>query len=374
MDLLKRITRRQLVLLLLIGGAVMASLIFVYHNQSFYQQPIAKVVESTIISEQEVVDSQGNQDVIYQQQLLAELMNGADKGALIELVNEFAGSYVYHPEFQVGDQLFVTIDQVNDTERLTGGIIDVKRDHYLLMMALLFAFVLSAVGRRQGILAVISLIINAVLMSLGLNVYIQSANIDLLVIMGVVVLIMTIVSLLLISGFKHQTYAAIVATLLGTFLLLVITYAVLKLTNEQGLRFEEMEFLTRPPQAIFMAGVLVGALGAVMDIAVTISSALFSLYDKNYAIADQDLKASGRVIGQDIMGTMTNILFFAYVSGTIPTLLLYFMNGAPLGFTLSMNLSLELTRALAGGIGIVLTIPISLYTTLFFINRKRARL
>ena len=90
-------------------------------------------------------------------------------------------------------------------------------------------------------------------------------------------------------------------------------------------------------------------------------------------ISIKALKTSGLEIGKDIMGTMTNILFFAYISGSIPMLILYLKNASPLGFTLSMNLSLELARALAGGIGIVLTIPIGLYTSIFFINRKKAR-
>ena len=90
-------------------------------------------------------------------------------------------------------------------------------------------------------------------------------------------------------------------------------------------------------------------------------------------ISIKALKTSGMEIGKDIMGTMTNILFFAYISGSIPMLILYFKNASSLGYTLSMNLSLEVARALAGGIGIVLTIPIGLYTTIFFINRKKAR-
>ena len=73
------------------------------------------------------------------------------------------------------------------------------------------------------------------------------------------------------------------------------------------------------------------------------------------------------------MGTMTSILFFAYISGTIPMLILYLKNGSPLAFTLSMNLSLELARALSGGLGIVLTIPIGLYISIFFVQRKKAK-
>lgn len=110
-----------------------------------------------------------------------------------------------------------------------------------------------------------------------------------------------------------------------------------------------------------------------MDVAITMSSSIFGLYEKNNNIPIKALKASGMEIGKDIMGPMTNILFFAYISGSIPMLLLYLKNASPLGFTLSMNLSLELARALAGGIGIVLTIPIGLYTSIFFIKRKREK-
>ncbi|MBM7541045.1 YibE/F family protein [Amphibacillus cookii] len=372
MDMIKKIPRKRLVFLFILSTVLISSIYFVYHNHAFYQDPIVQVTKVTIIDEQKVSDGQGNTDIIYTQAIEGKLKNSPQKDERVYLENEFSQSRVYHPEFQEGDDVFVTIDQVQEGDDLTGSIIDAKRDHYLLLVCWFFILVLIAVGRRQGLFAVISLVVNAVLLSLALDVYIATADITLLFIMSLVVIVMTALSLVLVSGLTHQTYAAIIATLIGTFSLLFITILVLAMTNAEGLRFEEMEFLTRPPEAVFMAGVLVGALGAVMDVAVTISSSLFSLYEKNHQISDHDLKQSGIEIGKDIMGTMTNILFFAYVSGTIPTLLIYFMNGAPLGFTLSLNLSLELTRALAGGIGIVLAIPIGLYTTIFFINRKRA--
>ena len=179
--------------------------------------------------------------------------------------------------------------------------------------------------------------------------------------------------MLLANGLNEKTYAAIIATLLGTFISLLITYIVLLVTGEKGLRYEEMQFITRPYRMVFMAGLFLGSLGAVMDVAITMSSSIFGLYEKDNHISAKALIKSGMEIGKDIMGTMTNILFFAYVSGSIPTLILYFKNASPFGYTLSLTLSLELARALAGGIGIVLTIPIGLYTTLFFVNRKRAR-
>jgi uncharacterized membrane protein len=211
------------------------------------------------------------------------------------------------------------------------------------------------------------------LLSYALDVYLHNPDKSLLVICSISVILFTVISLLLVNGFNEKTYAAIVATLLGTFISLLITYLVISLTSGKGLHYEEIQFITRPYKMVFMAGLFIGSLGAVMDVAITMSSSIFSLYEKNNNISVKALKNSGMEIGKDIMGTMTNILFFAYISGSIPMLILYFKNASPLGFTLSMNLSLELARALAGGIGIVLTIPIGLYISIFFVNRKKAR-
>ena len=220
----------------------------------------------------------------------------------------------------------------------------------------------------------ISLAVNAALMSYALDVYVNHPDMSLLWICGILAILFTVISLVLLNGLNEKTYASIAATLLGILFSLFITYLVVQLTNENGLRYEEMQFLTRPYQVVFMAGVFVGSLGAVMDVAITISSSIFGLYEKDHTISGKALKTSGMDIGKDVMGTLTNIVFFVYVSGSIPVMILYLKNASSLGFTLSMNLSLEIARALAGGIGIVLTIPIAVYTSIFFVNRKRKRL
>ena len=243
----------------------------------------------------------------------------------------------------------------------------------VVITAWIFIFTLLFVGKKQGLLSIISLAVNAVLLSYALDVYLDNSEISLLLICSISVILFTVASLLLVNGFNEKTYAAIAATLLGTFISLFITYLVMWVTSENGLRYEEMQFITRPYKVVFMAGIFIGSLGAVMDVAITMSSSIFGLYEKNNDISVKALKTSGMDIGKDIMGTMTNILFFAYISGSIPMLILYLKNASPWMFTLSMNLSLEIARALAGGIGIVLTIPIGLYISIFFINRKRAR-
>ncbi|MGS2780167.1 YibE/F family protein [Robertmurraya sp. GLU-23] len=371
---LKKWTNKQKVLYLILALCFVSSVIFVNNNYSFYERPIAKVIETKLGDTTKVTDIHNNEDQLFTQQVVAELKNGKKKGELIHLTNQYSTSGAYDQEYQVGNELFVWIDtNTNEDGVLTGSIKNVKRDKYVLIVAWIFIFTLLMVGKKQGLFSIISLAVNAIILSYALDLYVKTSVISLLVACCISAILFTAISLLLVNGFNEKTYAAVIATLVTTFVSLFIAYLVLWLTSEEGLRYEEMQFLTRPPQTVFMAGILVGSLGAVMDVAITMSSSIFGLYEKNNHISIKALKASGMEIGKDVMGTMTNILFFAYISGSIPMLILYMKNGSPLGYTLSMNLSLELARALAGGIGIVLTIPIGLYISIFFVNRKRAK-
>ncbi|MCZ2259930.1 YibE/F family protein [Sporosarcina sp. G11-34] len=357
----------------IIGLLFAASIIFVNHNHSFYDRPIAEVIKADLEDTVNVVDMHNNEDQLFTQNIIAQLKNGEEKGELIHLTNQYSSSGAYDQQYHIGNELFVSIGKKEETG-LTGTIKDVKRDKYILMVTWIFVFTLLIVGKKQGLFSIISLAVNAILLWYALDIYVNNSNISLLLICGISAVLFTIISLLLVNGFNEKTYAAIVVTLLGTFISLFIAYVVLWLTSERGLRYEEMQFLTRPYRMVFMAGLFIGSLGAVMDVAITMSSSIFELYEKNNDITEKALKTSGLDIGKDIMGTMTNILFFAYISGSMPVLILYLKNAVPLSYSLSMNLSLELARALAGGIGIVIAIPIGLYTSIFFVNRKRAKL
>lgn len=369
-DLLNNLSSRQISFYTLLLFFFIVSVFFVYNNYSFYDRPIAKITETRLVEATETVDLHENVDKLFTQDIEAVIKNGEHKGEGISLTNEYSLSGAFDSQYEAGDELFVTID-TEESATLTGTIKDAKRDKYVVIIAWVFIFTLLIVGKKQGLFSIISLAVNAVLLSYALDVYMHTSGISLLVVCGISAILFTIISLLLVNGFNGKTYAAIISTILGTFISLLIAIIVMWITAEEGLRYEEMQFLTRPPQTVFIAGVLIGSLGAVMDVAITMSSSVYGLYEENNNISIKALKKSGMDIGKDIMGTMTNILFFAYVSGAIPMLILFFKNSSPLSYTLSINLSLELARALAGGIGIVLTIPIGLYTSILFINRKK---
>ncbi|MEZ0481215.1 YibE/F family protein [Planococcus sp. SSTMD024] len=349
------------------------SLFFVNHNHAFYSQPIATITEAVVEDTEELSDMYGNEDVLSSQQLLGVIQNGEYKGRAIELDNEYSLSGANDHEYRTGQDLFVFIDGAGENDAALSGTIDnVKRDHYVLAITWVFIFVLLVIGRKQGFYSIVSLALNAAILSFALDIYIRTENAGLLMIAGISVLLFTVTSLLLVNGFNEKTYAAILSTVAGVFAALLLASFAIWTSGGNGLNYEEMQFLSRPYEVVFMAGLFIGSLGAVMDVGITMSASIFTLYEKNPDISIEAMKTSGIEIGKDIMGTMANILFFVYISGSIPMLLLYLSNGAAWPFAFSITLSLEIARALAGGLGIVLTIPIGIYTSIFFIKIKRA--
>lgn len=370
---LKNIPFKQGVFYALLALCCGISIVFVHHNEQFYDRPIAEVIQVNVTESEPMTDMYENEDELFTQEITAMIKNGQYKGQSIYLMNDYSSSGAFDQKYHVGNEIFVTIDDHATQSGLTGTILDLKRDQTMIMIAWIFIFALLIIGKRQGLFSIISLVVNALILSFALDLYVTHGGVSLLFVSGICALLFTIISLLLISGLNTKTYVAIVSTLLGTIIALIISSIVMWLTGENGLRYEEMQFLTRPYRTVFMAGLFIGSLGAVMDVSITMASSIFALYEQDPSISVKALKTSGHEIGKDIMGTITSILFFAYLCGSIPMIILYLKNSSTLGLTLSLNLSLELARALAGGIGVVLTIPISQYTAIFFINRKRVQ-
>lgn len=370
LPVMKPVKKRLLSILMIIF--CIGSIWFVHQNYSFYDQTIVKVLDTELTETTAVTDVHGNEDTLFVQQMTAVLKNGRLKGQEIQLANTYTASGAFDHRYRTGDELFVSIDSQND-DTLSGTITEVKRDKSIVLVAWIFIFTLLIIGQKQGLLAIAGFTLNVFVLSFALDLYVGNANLHLLAVSSVCIILFAAISIVFVNGLNEKAYAALIATLLGTFFAMAAAFAVIWLTGGKGLRYEEMQFLTRPYEVIFMAGLFIGSLGAIMDVAITMASSMFALYDSNPHISDAELKASGLQIGRDIMGTITNILFFAYVSGSIPMILLYLKNAAPLGFAFSMNLSLELARALAGAIGITAAIPISLYCTMIFIKRKKAQ-
>ena len=113
-------------------------------------------------------------------------------------------------------------------------------------------------------------------------------------------------------------------------------------------------------KGIIFAMIIIGALGAVMDVSMSISSSLFELKKKSPHISPRELMKSGFAIGGDMMGTMANTLVLAYIGSSLTCVLLYVSYNANLAQVINKEkIVAEILQALAGSMGMLMTLPLT---------------
>ncbi len=342
------------------------SIIFTFNNHTFYNDTIAKI---TNIKEKYVtteIADYGYKEDIYNQTIQATILNGKYKGQTITIDNRYYKGQTYSQKYHKNDEIFISLETHKDTIRNT-HIEGYKRDKYIVILLVSFILIIVLVGKLKGFLSIISLIINIVLFNT--IVYLNVKDISLPILSYIGAIIFSTICLFLVSGKNKKTLSAVVSSITGLTITMLISLIVINMINYSGLRFENMELLTRPYEGIFLSEIILGGLGAIMDISISISSSLNEMLEKDHKITSKQLIKSGFNIGRDIMSTMINVLFFTYICSVIPNLCILLRNGINLGSLINSYITLEMTRALIGAIGITITIPISIYITVLMHRR-----
>lgn len=343
------------------------AIIFTYNNHYFYKDTIAKItnIKEEYLSAEYL--NYGYYDEQYLQTIEATILNGKHKGKTITIENEYYKGETYSQKYHKKDEIFISINE-NKSKIINAHIEGYKRDKYIVILVVSFILVIILIGKLKGFLSIISVIINIILFNT--IVYLNTKEISLPILSYIGAIIFSIICLTLVSGKNKKTLSAIISSIVGVTITMLISLIVINITKYQGIRFENMELLTRPYEGIFISEIILGGLGAIMDIAISISSSLHEMLEKDPKISRKQLTKSGFNIGRDIMSTMINVLFFTYICTVIPNLTILFRNGVNLGTLINEYISLEMTRALTGAIGITITIPIAIYITVTMYKRR----
>lgn len=364
--------KRNTYKIILITALILISLCASYFatvNEAYYRKTIAKVISVQEAVKATAGDMDGDMETVREQQIKAVIMNGAHKGETIEFQNETSYSQAYDMELKVNDEVFISMDESQDGKAVFSYIIDFKRDKYIAYISTIFVSLILVIGGMKGLRSLASVAINIVIACFIIKLY--SLGFNLLLVTIIASLLFIALSISIVSGINRKAFSAIIGTMAATIITMLITAAVILLTHSSGIRFDEMEFVTIPPEQIFTCEILIGTLGAIMDIAITICSSMHELYGRNPDIEYKALIGSGMEIGKDIMSTMANTLVFAYISGSVPMILLCLKNGYSLSHIINVNIDLEIIRALVGSIGVVLSIPITLYICVMLLKKYK---
>ena len=301
------------------------------------------------------------------QHLKIEILTGKHKGEVYTVRNTIELAIPYRLIFRLHDKMVLQVDEDEETGKITNlKIYERARDTKVYALIVIFAAALIIVGKKNGFKALITLGITVgLIFGIFLPCIIQGFNPILLAL--AVCSAATVITLFIISGNNKKTYTAIMGTIGGVIIAGLFAYSAGKILMLTGLGNEDAQLLAFIPQhrkidyqGLLFAGIMIGALGAVMDVAMSISSAMWEIISVSPGISKKQLIKSGMNIGRDIIGSMSNTLILAYVSTSIPVLLLFILFSN--GFTEIINLELlasEVLRAVAGSIGLICTIPIT---------------
>ncbi len=211
-------------------------------------------------------------------------------------------------------------------------------------MIVIFLNLLYIVGSYKGLLSVLSVILNLVIFYIGLSLYFKGINLLFLCVIEMIVF--SIISLILASGFNRKTLSAIISVIISTLVMLITIVIIVNFAGYKGINFNELSFLTVPIEDIILPELLIGSTGAIMDVAITISSSISELIQKDNNISVKNLKKSAREIGKDIMSTMSNVLFFTYLCSGLPIFVLALRNGFSMYNYISSNFYIRINKIL----------------------------
>ncbi|WZL73461.1 YibE/F family protein [Clostridiaceae bacterium 35-E11] len=319
-----------------------------------------------------VLEADALKDTIQQEEMTEQsqyvkikITSGKYKNEVFEILHHLSGNYVFDIPVEKGDKVVVVIEE-QEGGNIEVFVTDYMRQNYVIYLYIFFLLLIIAIGKTKGIKAVITLTLTMIaIVKVLLPAILKGINpIPITIAISIVV---TVVTVLIIGGFNHKSIAAIVGTVGGVIVAGVLAYYVGSQVKLTGLSSEEATMLMYIPQevnfdfkSLLFSGIIMGALGAVMDVGMSIASAMEEIYRVDPMMSRKELFNAGMNVGKDVMGTMTNTLILAYTGSSIPLLILFMAYETSMIKILNLDMiATEVIRSLAGSIGLVMAIPIT---------------
>ena len=311
-----------------------------------------------------------------EQLLLVTVRSGDYKGQQMQVYN-YVGP-LYGGPLKVGDRATILISTYSDGT-VNATVYEFDRLLPLCIVLVLFIAAAVAVGGRTGIKSLVALAVTLVcLFGVLLPSLMKGANT--LLMTFIVCAYVAVVSLTIVGGVRKKTVCAMLGAVAGTALALLFGLLAQGLTRIDGLRIDDVEPLLQLRQTgtpiglrgLLVGGIVISALGAVMDVTMGIASSLSEVHAANPELSRRELFRSGMNIGRDMVGTMTNTLILAFLgSGFTLILYLYSLGLSPRQLLSSAYVSLEVVSGVASSVGVILSIPLTALITAEVFTREK---
>lgn len=308
------------------------------------------------------------------QSVEVKILTGHHKGEKFIIYNTLMGNPAYDIKLKPGTKVVLHAEMDHGTEIFF--IEDIYRGTGMYFLAGIFALLLIVVGKKQGFLSLIS-----ILTVLALVLWVLSP----LVLHGInpflaaifVCMLASIISIYLVGGLNKKSTAAVLGIVLSLAMAGVLSIFAIKISGLTGFSSEQYLYLASAhPElnlhSVLAAAIIIGALGAVMDIGMSVASTINELFCSNPDMTFHDLFESGMNVGKDVLGMMSNTLILAYLGGSLGLVLLSENIDLQKFFNLN-QVATEICTALIGSIAIVICVPITAVIAAHLIKSRAAK-
>lgn len=326
-----------------------------------------------ILSDNKVADESVEGQWLGTMDLQIEILTGRYKGQSANVTNYF--SALYNVRVKQGDKVSIRIDTSEKGYQVS--IYNYYRTPWLIGCVVIFLLLLIVIGGKKGAKSAAGLIFTMVcifwiLLPLSLKGYPP------LLVTILLILLCNLVTFYLVDGIQTKTIVAAVGSVCGVLAgagFAMLAQAVMSVTTYQMDEAETLLLITSTTKLevrnLFLCGILIACMGAVMDVAMSIASAVAEIHTVNPQMGRKELFRSGMNIGRDAMGTMSNTLILAFAGNSLNMILMIYSYGV--SFQQLMNtdfVAIEVVRSIAGSIGIICTVPIVAFISAVCFERK----
>ncbi len=244
--------------------------------------------------------------------------------------------------------------------------------HHAIWLSIVFLALLIIIGRKKGIKSAVSLLLTLVFIIFIMLPLLKKGYppVPVTIISSIIV---TIITMLIVGGMGSKALAAILGTLCGLLAAWGLSSIVAEAGSMTAFTTPEVELLMYNElgiiynlKGILLSGIIIGCLGAIMDVAMSISSSIHQIKQANTSLSSKDLFTAGMEVGCDIIGTMTNTLVLAYTGSALTMILVQSTYNMSIVDLLNHDfIFVEVLRTLAGSIGMILTVPFTAFLASF---------
>ncbi len=318
----------------------------------------------TVLSDNTEIDPASDNAYRGEQMLIVTVTSGPLKGKQLQTYN-YIGP-LYGSPVSPGDSVTIIISTYSDGS-IRSTVYEYARVVPLLVIGGLFILATVLVGGKNGVKSLVGLAITVLsLFCILLPALLKGAPTVLsTLLVGIYV---SVVTLLILGGAQKKTWCALFGTVSGMVLAFLFALIAQSLLRINGLRSPDVEPLLQLRQTgtpiglkgLLSAGVIISSLGAVMDVAMSLSSSLQEVHAANPELGFKELFKSGMNIGRDMVGTMTNTLILAFLgSGLVLILYIYSISPKPYQLISSAYVAMETMSGISSSIGVILSVPIT---------------